>query len=68
MAVRGSAVVDLKLTPSQLLQLGMDALAVASQLNPGCIDEAASACLRSFEKVFVQNQSPEVHQCPPQVN
>jgi hypothetical protein len=43
MLVRGDNVVEMALSPGQLLQLGMDALTVAVKLQPACMPEAAAA-------------------------
>lgn len=62
--VRGDAVVEMQLTPTQLLQLGMDALTVATSLQPGCMQEAVAA----LESTLILPPSKEISPCPPQVN
>lgn len=41
--VNGSQTVEMALTPTMLLQLGMDALSIATRLKPDCLHEALQA-------------------------
>jgi hypothetical protein len=56
MLARGDETVEMHLSVAQLLQLGVDALRVAVELQPACIDEALQALERTTVQVPVTDE------------
>ena len=45
---RGDNAIEVRLSPEQLLQLGVDALRVATALQPGLLEAAATALSETY--------------------
>jgi hypothetical protein len=54
MLARGESTIELRLTVAQLLQLGVDALRVAVNLEPACVGEALAALENTTVQVPVE--------------
>lgn len=56
MLARGENTIELRLTVAQLLQLGVDALRVAVNLEPACVADAVAALENTMVQVPVEPQ------------